>query len=179
MQVMTATIFRTFTFSIVLIFGLVVVTALLPSDYRAQTTQRITINDLQTVKTYLDANHWQGLLTPQADLQLLFLTNASQVGGYGELQHPWGLAEVTVLSLSQQHVTVQLRFNAEHVAHIELLLKPQADILELQLSAQGENHTPLIGGLYARFAAYYTEQQLKLMMNQLISQLKLRAQGAV
>ncbi|MCG7537652.1 hypothetical protein [Pseudoalteromonas sp. OOF1S-7] len=176
---MTASIFRAFTFSIILILGLIVVTALLPSGYQAQTAQRVAKQDLQRVQKYLNAEHWQALLTPHPDLQLSFLTQAQQVGGYGELVHPWGLAEVTVLNLEQQRVTIQLRFNTEHIAHIELLLQPQADALMIQLSARGENHTPFVGGLYARFAAYYIEQQLKMMMNQLISQLKLHTQGQV
>ncbi|RZM78053.1 hypothetical protein C3B51_15860 [Pseudoalteromonas rubra] len=176
---MTASIFRALAFSIVLIFGLIVATALLPSDYQAQTAQRVANHDLPVLQKYLNAEHWQELLRPQPDLQLVFLTQAEHVGGYGELAHPWGLAEVTVLSLEQQRVAIQLRFNAEHVAHIELLLQSQADTLLVQFSVRGENHTPLVGGLYARFAAYYIEQQLKMMLNQLISQLKLHTQGVV
>ncbi|TMP31532.1 hypothetical protein CWB99_04570 [Pseudoalteromonas rubra] len=174
---MTATIFRTFLFGLVFIFGLVVMTALLPSHYQAHAEQTIAVRDVQTVKQYLNVENWQELLTPQSDLQLSFLTQAQQVGGYGELAHPWGLAEITVLSLNEQGVTVQIRFDTEHVAHIQLAVSQQEESVVVTLSAKGENHAPLVGGLYARFAAYYVEQQLKMMMNQIVSQLKLHRQG--
>ncbi|AZZ99655.1 hypothetical protein [Pseudoalteromonas sp. R3] len=174
---MTATIFRAFLFGLVFIFSLVVLTALLPARYQAHAEQTIAVRDVQAVKQYLNVANWQGLLTPQSDLQLSFLTQAQRVGGYGELVHPWGLAEITVLGLNEHSVTVQIRFDTEHVAHIQLTLSQQEESVVVKLSAKGENHAPLVGGLYAHFAAYYVEQQLKMMMNQIVSQLKLHRQG--
>ncbi|MEI5639695.1 MULTISPECIES: hypothetical protein [unclassified Pseudoalteromonas] len=147
----------------------------MPHQYQVETQTKLTTHN--NALTPLVLSHWPQLFNWQKPEAIYFTLIPKQqaIGSSAIIVHPWGEAEITVYSVSEEQLKLSLHISDEHMATINLMQSQQGNAKQLKVEINGRVNIPFIGSFAALFMQRYLQQLSSSALNHMNSQYKMQA----